>query len=166
MSSKRKASSSSSATAILLSALFVIFVWTPLPSDCILEEIATGLEVIVHAVESIQQTWEIVEATDVLKQKDQHANPNIKNMVSRKHHELMGRLVEIYRAIENVEHDVSWPYSWQYYLSSAIIVFGQHFIYMNHEVLYSRCARYLLAEYSEHLHSRRSPRELNPSNNH
>lgn len=94
-------------SVILLSALFVILSSAPQPAHCILEEIATGLEVIVHAVESIQQTWEIVEATDVLKQKDEHANPNIKNMVSKKHHELMGRLVEIYRAIENVEHDVS-----------------------------------------------------------
>lgn len=42
----------------------------------------------------------------MLKQKDEHANPNIKNMVSKKHHELMARLVEIYRAIENIEHEV------------------------------------------------------------
>ena len=73
----------------------------------ILEEIATGLEVVIHTIESIQQTWEIVEATDVLKQKDH--NPNIKNMISRKHHELMTRLMEIYRGIQNIEHDVSRP---------------------------------------------------------
>lgn len=77
------------------------------PATGILEEIATGLEIVIHTVESIQQTWEIVEATDVLKHKNQVANPNIKDLVSKKHHELMDRLVEIYRSIESIEHDVS-----------------------------------------------------------
>ena len=90
-------------------ALLLLSVGRLPPATGILEEIATGLEVVIHTIESIQQTWEIVEATDVLKQKDHNANPNIKNMISRKHHELMTRLMEIYRGIQNIEHDVSRP---------------------------------------------------------
>lgn len=93
-----------SRVAALLVLLFSV--WTQ-PATGILEEIATGLEIVIHTVESIQQTWEIVEASDVLKHKNQVANPNIKDLVSKKHHELMDRLVEIYRSIESIEHDVS-----------------------------------------------------------
>lgn len=96
-------------TAFFTSIALVLAIgWTPTAVNGILEEIATGLEVIIHTVESIQQTWEIVEASDVLKHKDQKANPNIKDLVSKKHHELMDRLVEIYRSIESIEHDVSF----------------------------------------------------------
>lgn len=86
--------------------LFFPLLFCP-PTTAFLESLATGLEVVIHTVESIQQTWDIVEATDVLNHKGQKANPNIKDSISKKHHELMARLVEIYRAIENIEHDVS-----------------------------------------------------------
>lgn len=91
----------------LLFSILLFSATVPQQTEGFLEAVATGLEVIVHTIESIQQTWEIVEATDVLKHGDGKANPNIKDLVSRKQHELMGRLVEIYRGIENIEHDVS-----------------------------------------------------------
>lgn len=91
----------------LLFSILLFSATVPQETEGFLEAVATGLEVIVHTIESIQQTWEIVEATDVLKHGDGKANPNIKDLVSRKQHELMGRLVEIYRGIENIEHDVS-----------------------------------------------------------
>lgn len=91
----------------LLFSILLFSATAPQETEGFLEAVATGLEVIVHTIESIQQTWEIVEATDVLKHGDGKANPNIKDLVSRKQHELMGRLVEIYRGIENIEHDVS-----------------------------------------------------------
>lgn len=78
----------------------------PIANGQVLESIATGIEVVVHTIESIQQAWDLVESTDLLKNKGPSNNPNIKDMVSKKHHELMGRLVEIYRAIENIEYEV------------------------------------------------------------
>lgn len=93
---------------VLLSLSLLLLLGTaPQPAEGALEAIATGLEFVVHTFESIQAAWEVVEATDALKQRGEANNPNIKNMVSKKHHELMARLVEIYRSIENIEHDVS-----------------------------------------------------------
>lgn len=90
-----------------LAFLFLLFSAGTPPADGFLEAVATGLEVIVHTIESIQQTWEVVEATDVLKHKNQVANPNIKDLVSKKHGELMDRIKEISRSIASIEHDVS-----------------------------------------------------------
>lgn len=96
-----------SAKSVLAIVALLSISWSPQPVHGFLESIAAGLEVVIHTVESIQQTWEFVEASDVLKHKNQVPNPNIKDVVSKKHHELMDRLVEIYRTIESIEHDVS-----------------------------------------------------------
>lgn len=74
------------------------------PSNGLIEEIATGLEFVIHTIEGISETWELVESH---KAGNQHQQPNFP-LIKRKQNELMSRLVEIYREIENIEHEVKF----------------------------------------------------------
>lgn len=71
----------------------------------LVETVATGLEIVVHTIESIGQAWEFVESSNLLK--PNHNDVDVSSVLSKKHKELMGRLVEIYRAIENIEYEAS-----------------------------------------------------------